>query len=140
MTLTTPDPDTAPVVIGLQQGILAASTVHPRPDVIRQSAALCAAFRRHDLPVVTAAGRPSVRTEAARPRIGPTPGWTDLVAELDRLPQDLRGRGTTQLVIAGVATRNGVEATARHARAPGFNVGVATADVTEPLDARIARP
>jgi len=121
--------------------------------VLFRSSALAAAFRRHRLPVVlvnVAGGAPG-RTERPRPG-GPFPdGWTDLVPELDRQPDDitvtkrtwgafastdvehqLRQRGVTQIVIAGVATGTGVESTARQAYEAGFNVTLATDAMTDP--------
>jgi len=146
MAVTTLDPNTALIVIDLQKGILAYSTEPPVAEVVTRAAALVAAFRRHALPIVlvTVAGRPPGRTEQAGPRIEPTPDWLDLLPELDRQPADhlvtkrtpgaftgtdlepyLKGRGVTQVVIVGLATSNGVEATARHAYELGFNVTLA---------------
>jgi nicotinamidase-related amidase len=77
-------------------------------------------------------------------------GWTDLVPELNRQPQDhlvtkrtwgaftntdleahLKTLGVTQVVIAGVSTSAGVESTARHAYELGFNVALATDAMTD---------
>jgi nicotinamidase-related amidase len=152
MPLTTLDPKTALVVIDLQQGIVALPTVHTAADVISRSRALADAFRARGLPVVlvnVAGGAPG-RTEQPRPA-GPFPdGWTDLVPELDRQPGDiavtkrtwgafpstdlerqLKARGVTQVVIAGVATGTGVEATARQAYEAGFNVTLAIDAMTD---------
>jgi nicotinamidase-related amidase len=79
------------------------------------------------------------------------PGWTDLIPELNQQPQDhavtkhtpgaftntglearLRSAGVTQVVIAGVATSNGVEVTARQAYELGFNVTLAIDAMTDP--------
>jgi nicotinamidase-related amidase len=150
--LTTLDPHTAVVVIDLQQGIVALPAVHPIADVISRSRALADAFRARGLPVVlvnVAGGAPG-RTEQKRPA-GPFPdGWTDLVPELDRQPGDiavtkrtwgafagtdlerqLKARGVTQVVIAGIATGTGVEATARQAYEAGFNVTLAIDAMTD---------
>jgi len=43
----------------------------------------------------------------------------------------LKGEGVTQVVIVGVATSMGVEATARHARDLGFNVTLAVDAMTD---------
>ena len=83
--------------------------------------------------LVNVAGVAPGRTEARRNLAFP-PDWTELVAELDRQPEDLlvtkhrpgafigtgldamlRQRGVTQVVLAGIATGSGVEATARSA-------------------------
>jgi nicotinamidase-related amidase len=152
VTLTIIDPDTALIVIDLQQGIVSLPTVHPIADVLKHARALADAFRHHDLPVVLVnveAGAPG-RTEQA-PRISTFPaGWTDLVSELNRQPGDhlvtkrtwgaftntdleahLKSRGVTQVVIAGVATSAGVESTARHAHELGFNVVLAVDAMTD---------
>jgi nicotinamidase-related amidase len=146
MAVTKLDPKTALVVIDLQKGILAYPTAHPLAEVVQQAVALTAAFRGHGLPVVLVnvdGGAPG-RTEQA-PRLAQRPeGWTDLIPELQRQPEDhvvtkrtwgaftntdleahLKTRGVTQVVIIGVATSAGVESTARHAYELGFNVTLA---------------
>ena len=47
------------------------------------------------------------------------------------LDAHLRALGVTQVVIAGVATSNGVEVTARQAYELGFNVALATDAMTD---------
>jgi nicotinamidase-related amidase len=152
MALTALDPNTALIVIDLQSGIVAYPTVHPIGEVVKQASALADAFRRHDLPVVlvnVAGGAPG-RTE--RPRNSePFPaGWTDLIPELNQQPSDvvvtkrtwgafastnledqLKARSVTQVVIVGVATGTGVEATARQAYEQGFNVTLAIDAMTD---------
>ncbi len=152
MPLTTLDPKTAVVIIDLQKGIVAMPTVHPTADVIARSRALADAFRAHGLPVVlvNVEGTAPGRTEQPR-HAGPFPdGWTDLVPELNRQPDDiavtkrtwgafpstdlerqLKARGVTQVVITGVATGTGVEATARQAYEAGFNVTLAIDAMTD---------
>jgi nicotinamidase-related amidase len=147
------DPITALIVVDLQHGIVASPSIPAVGDVVRRSCALAASFRRHRLPValVNVDGGAPGRTE--RPRIGgPFPdGWADLIPELDRQPDDitvtkrtwgafastdldsqLRSRGVTQVVIAGIATGTGVESTARQAYEAGFNVTLATDAMTDP--------
>ena len=77
-------------------------------------------------------------------------GWTDLIPELARQPHDvvvikrswgastntglevhLKALSATQVVIAGVATGTGVEATARQAYELGFNVTLTTDAMTD---------
>ncbi len=149
MAITTLDDQTALVVIDLQKGLLAYPTLHPLPDIIRRAAELATMFRRHGLPVVlvNAAGRAPGRTDQPRRPLDMPPGWTDIVPELGQeasdlaitkytpgafgdttLAAELRARGVTQVVVIGVSTSNGVEATARQAYDLGFNV-------TLPLDA-----
>lgn len=154
MPVTTLDPKTALIVVDLQQGIVAYPTAHPIAGVVAHAAALTEVFRRRGLPVVlvNVAGVPPGRTEQASPRREFPEGWTTLIPELNRQPEDhtvtkyswgafthtdleeyLRAQGVTQVVIAGVATRAGVESTARQAHELGFNVTLA-ADAMTDLD------
>ena len=152
MTLTTLDPKTALIVVDLQKGIVSLPAVHPMDGVVKHVGALTEAFRGHGLPVVlvnVAGGAPG-RTEQPRVRPALSPGWTDLIPELNRQPRDhvvtkhtpgaftntgleahLKALGVTQVVIVGVATSNGVEVTARQAYELGFNVTLATAAMTD---------
>ncbi len=152
MPLTTLDAKTALVVIDLQKGIVGLPTAHPAGEVMARASALADAFRSHGLPVVlvTVAGAPPGRTEQAS-GVGELPaGWTELVPELNQQPEDhavvkqtpgaftntdlerhLRNLDVTQVVIAGIATSGGVEATARHARELGFNVTLAIDAMTD---------
>ncbi|HEY4248255.1 MAG TPA: isochorismatase family protein [Lacunisphaera sp.] len=149
--LTTLDPLTALIVIDLQKGVVTLPTVHPAQEVVRNASALADAFRRAGLPVVlvnVTAGAPG-RTE--QPPGGQRPaGWTDLVPELNRQPQDhtvskqtwgaftrtdleqhLRKLSVTQVVIIGISTSIGVESTARQAYEFGFNVTLAIDAMTD---------
>src|ERR1700733_4324132 len=111
-------------------------TAHPIGEVVKHTSALAEAFRRHGLPVVLVnvdGGAPG-RSEQTRSVAQFPAGWTDLVPELNQQPTDhtvtkqtwgaftntglekhLKDLGVTQVVIAGVATSVGVEATERHA-------------------------
>ncbi len=152
MALTALDSGTALIVVDLQKGILGSSFTHPIGEVIERVRALADAFRRHGLPVVlvnVAGGAPG-RTERP-PRIDTFPeGWTDLVPELHRGPSDivvtkrtwgafastdlearLKALAVTQVVVTGVATGTGVEATARQAYEQGFNVTLAIDAMTD---------
>jgi nicotinamidase-related amidase len=152
MALTALDPVPALVVIDLQKGILALPTVHPVDQVVARAATLAAAFRRHRLPVVlvNVNARAPGRTEAPAPALAPEPGWADLLDELDAQPSDLRvtksrwgafyattldhdlrERGVTQVVLAGIATAFGVESTARGASEYGYNVVLAVDAMTD---------
>jgi nicotinamidase-related amidase len=152
VTVTTLDPKTALIVVDLQQGIVSRPITPPMDSVVRHAAALAEAFRGHGLPVVlvnVAGGAPG-RTEQPRGHVETPAGWTDLIPELNRQPQDhlvtkrtpgaftntgleahLKALGVTQVVIAGVATSNGVEVTARQAYELGFNVTLATDAMTD---------
>ncbi|MDE2609305.1 MAG: cysteine hydrolase, partial [Burkholderiales bacterium] len=100
--------------------------------------------------LVNVAGGAPGRTE--RPRLPEPlpPGWTDLIPELDRQPGDivvtkrtwgafastdlerrLKALDVTQVVVTGVATGTGVEATARQAYEQGFNVTLAVDAMTD---------
>jgi len=152
MALTALDPQTALVIIDLQKGIVCYPTVHPIGEVVERARSLAGAFRHRGLPVVlvnVAGGAPG-RTEQPRPSQPFPAGWTDLIPELDRQPGDivatkrtwgafastdlearLKALGVTQVVVAGVATGTGVEATARQAYEHGFNVTLAIDAMTD---------
>src|SRR5580693_2032683 len=152
MPVTTIDDKTALIVVDLQKGIVNLPTVHPISGVIERSCALIDAFRQHGLPVVlvnVAGGAPG-RTEQPR-RISTFPeGFTDLIPELNQQPSDilvtkhtwgafpstdlesqLKAKGVTHVVLAGVATGTGVESTARQAYEHGFNVTLAIDAMTD---------
>ncbi|MHC2434765.1 isochorismatase family protein [Bradyrhizobium sp. USDA 4451] len=152
MALTTLDPITALIVVDLQAGLVGAPFIHPFADIVARTCVLLTAFRRRRLPValVNVDGAAPGRTE--RPRLGTAfpDGWTDLIPELGPqandivvtkrtwgafastdLEQELRTRGVTHVVIAGVATGTGVESTARQAYEAGFNVTLAIDAMTD---------
>jgi len=143
MPITKLDPVAALITIDLQKGIAGLPTAHLAADVIANAARLAKAFREHKLPVVlvnVGGGAPG-RTDMPRPNIKFTPDWTDLVPELTPQPSDhrvtkhafgaflgtdldayLRGKGVTQIFLAGISTSVGVESTARSAYDLGYNV------------------
>jgi nicotinamidase-related amidase len=146
MTISTLDEKSALLVVDLQKGIAGLPTAHPMADVVASAVALADAFRDRGLPVVliNVDGVAPGRTERARPNLPISPGWTDFLPELKQqasdhvvtkrswgaftntgLEQYLKGNGVTQVVIAGVSTTGGVEATARQAYEFGFNVALA---------------
>jgi nicotinamidase-related amidase len=153
MPLTTLDPNTALIVIDLRKGIVNGNFIHPIGDIINRTRALIDVFHAKNFPVVlvNVAGRPPGRTEQG-PRSNPSfsDGWTDLLPQLDQQPSDivvtkrswgacattdlerqLKARGVTQVVVTGVATSGGVEATARQAYEQGFNVTLALDAMTD---------
>lgn len=152
MALTTLDPKTALIVVDLQKGIVSLPPADVAAGVVRHTRALLDAFRARDLPVVLVnvdRGAPG-RTERAFSVKDMPPDWTDLIPELNRQPgdiivtkhswgaftttdlqQQLKARGVTQVVITGVATGTGVEATARQAYEAGFNVTLAVDAMTD---------
>jgi nicotinamidase-related amidase len=152
MTLTAIDPKTALIIIDLQKGITALPLAHNIEAVVKQAATLAEAFRRQSLPVVlvNAVGGAPGRAEQKPNMADFPPDWTELVPELNQLPQDLlvskrtwgaftgtdlekhlKERNITQIVLAGVATSFGVESTARQAHELGFNVTLATDAMTD---------
>ncbi|TWB68316.1 nicotinamidase-related amidase [Nitrospirillum amazonense] len=152
MALTTLDPNTALIIVDLQKGIVGLPLIHPIDGVIERARALADAFRERGLLVVlvnVAGGAPG-RTEQPCQTGTRTDGWTDLIPELNQQAADivatkrswgafattdleaqLKARGVTQVVVAGVATGTGVEATARQAYEAGFNVTLALDAMTD---------
>jgi nicotinamidase-related amidase len=152
MPVTTLDPKTALVVIDLQKGVVAIPTVHPMATVVANAAKLAHAFRRRGAPValVNVAGGAPGRTDIQRPPMAFPPDWTELAPELEVQPTDLlvtkysvgafygtslelhlRRHGVTQIVLCGVATSSGVEATARGAFDRGYHVTLVTDAMTD---------
>jgi nicotinamidase-related amidase len=152
MAVTTLDPNTALIVIDLQQGLLDSPFIHPFNQVVERSRALLDAFRVRGLPValVNVAGGARGRTEQPPRQRSFPPGWTDFIPELGQQPADivvtkrtwgafastdlenrLKRLGITQVVITGVATGTGVESTARQAYERGFNVTLAVDAMTD---------
>jgi nicotinamidase-related amidase len=152
MTVTTLDRTTALIIIDLQKGITAIPSAHAMGDVVANAAALAAAFRSRDLPVVlvNVGGMAPGRNEQSMAGFQFPADWMDLLPELDAQPGDhlvtkrtwgaftgtgleqwLKERGVTQVVVVGVATSAGVESTARQAHELGFNVTLATDAMTD---------
>ena len=153
MALTTLDPNTALLVVDLQKGLVGSRFNHPLGDVVGRAHTLIEAFRKHGLPVVliNVAGSAPGRTEQPTRHGGTLPDeFIDFIPELDPQPDDivvtkrtwgafagtdlnerLRAAGVTQVVVAGVATGTGVEATARQAYELGFNVTLAIDAMTD---------
>jgi len=152
MALTMLDPNTALIVVDLQKGIVGSPFIHPIDTFVDRSRALLDAFRERGLPVVlvnVAGGAPG-RTERPRQSEPRPAGWTDFIPELGQQPGDivvtkrtwgafastdledrLKAMGVTQVVITGVATGTGVEATARQAYEQGFHVTLALDAMTD---------
>ena len=151
MPLTKLDDSSALVVIDLQKGIVGLPCAHPADEIVGRAARLASAFRGRGLPVVlvNVAGRAPGRTDV-KFNFTPPADWTELVPELDRQPSDytvtkqqigafygtaleqiLRRHGVTQVVLAGVATSSGVEATARNAYDHGYNVTLVVDAITD---------
>jgi nicotinamidase-related amidase len=153
MPVTRLDPNTALIVVDLQKGIVNGNFIHPIGDIIDRTRALIDVFRAENLSVVlvNVAGRAPGRTEQGpRSNTSFSEGWSDLLPQLNRQPGDivvtkrswgasattdlehqLNARGVTQVVVTGVATSAGVEATARQAYEQGFNVTFALDAMTD---------
>lgn len=153
MPLTALDANTALIVIDLQKGIVKGEFLHPIGEIVDRTRALLDVFRAKGLPVVlvNVTGRAPGRTEQGpRSNLSLSEGWADLLPELDQqasdifvtkrswgafattdLEQQLKERGVTQVVVTGVVTSGGVEATARQAYEQGFNVTLAIDAMTD---------
>ena len=152
MALTAIDINTALIIVDLQNGTAGAPLIHPFSDIVDRSRALANVCRQNGLPVVVVnvAGTAPGRTEYA-PRYSTLPDYfSDIVPELEARPADiyvtkrswgafattdleilLREAGVTQVIITGIATGTGVEATARQAYEAGFNVTIAEDAITD---------
>jgi len=152
MAITQLDKKTALIVIDLQNGIVALPPKQEVPPVINNANALIEAFHKSSLPVVLvnvtggAPGRIDNPT-TSKPLLD---DWATLIDELYRneseilitkrtwgafshsdLDQQLKERGVTQVVIAGISTSIGVESTARQAYELGYNVILCTDAMTD---------
>ena len=146
---------TALVLIDLQKGILSQPLApHDKAKVIANGASLAKAFIEKKAPVVGVNVTFSADYAEAPPKAvdQPTPlppgglpeGWADLVPEIGGLPGllritkrqwgaffgteldiQLRRRGVTTIVLAGVSTPIGVEQTAREAWQHNYDVVIA---------------
>ncbi len=158
MPVTALDPKTALVVIDLQKGITALPTAHAIAPVIANAARLAHAFRAAKLPVVlvnvTTVGDGldllRTRTDAPAMRLPSSAEFGELLPELGRSSGDLlvtkrqpnafygteldlqlRRRGVTGIVLAGVSTSVGVDGTARAAHERGYNLAFAIDAMTD---------
>jgi len=153
MPLSTLDPITALIVVDLQKGLLTYDFIHPITDIVERTLPLLDLFRAKSLPVVlvNVDGRPQGRTEqGSRVPLTFPEGWADLLPELNQqstdilvtkrswgafattdLESQLKSLGVTQVIVTGVATSAGVEATARQAWEQGFHVTLAIDAMTD---------
>ncbi|MCZ9880479.1 cysteine hydrolase family protein [Arthrobacter sp. B2a2-09] len=153
MTITTLDPQTALIIVDLQQGIVAAPKAHPLEPIVRNSAALADAFRSYGLPVVlvnVTGGAPGRTDQSSGSGRAFPADFAELLPELNPQPSDhlvtkktwgaftntglgalLEDLGVTQVVLTGVATSIGVESTARSAHEACLNVTLALDAMTD---------
>src|ERR1700754_2376430 len=151
-------PRTALVVVDLQQGVTALPTIRPADDVVGHAATLADAFREREFPVALVrvepvAGRPGIGVQRVdqpppprdlgadfatlRPELGPEPGDVVVTKRVwdafccTDLDLQLRRRGVTSLVLAGISTAIGVDSTARTAFALGYEIVFATDAMTD---------
>jgi len=145
-------------VIDLQQGIVGMETApHRAADVVARSAQLAARFRERGAAVVLVhvdAGPngvlfPRPIADIERPAMKPSPDWARIVSELGPESGDvivtkhqpsaffgtdleiqLRRRRIDTIVLCGIATNIGVEATARTGFEHGFNLVFASNAMT----------
>ena len=146
--LTLDPRSTALVLIDLQRGIVAGDTMpNASADVVARAARLAAACRAAGVTVVLVHVDPgpggvlfpSPQADQPRPPMRPSPDFAELMPELDRQPADvvvtkhqpnafyatdlevqLARRGIRTIVLGGISTNLGVEATARAAHERGF--------------------
>lgn len=153
MRLTTLDPVTALIVVDLQNGITDHPFLQPLSGVLERTRRLLEAFREASLPVVlvnVSARAPGRTEQGPRGSISSAEWWSNLLPELGQRPDDivvtkrswgafattdlesqLRARNVTQVVVTGVVTSGGVEATARQAYEQGFHVTLALDAMTD---------
>jgi nicotinamidase-related amidase len=166
MTVTALDLSSALVIIDLQNAIVGAPTVpYTGPEVVARAVELARAFHKHSAPVVLvrvtarADGSDAAPGRSDFPRQpGSLPeGWDLIIDDLAGHPDDitvtkrawgafygtdldlqLRRRGVTQIVLAGLTTSIGVESTARAAYEHGYHVTLAM-DAMADLDVEAHR-
>ena len=139
---------TALVLIDLQRGIVGnPTTPNAAADVVARAARLAASCRQRGILVVLVRVDPGLtgelfprpQADQPRPAMTVTPEWSELVPELGREATDivvtkhqpnafygtdleihLRRRGIRTILLGGISTNIGVEATARAAHERGF--------------------
>jgi nicotinamidase-related amidase len=139
---------TALVLIDLQRGITASPTLpHSTDEVIARAGRLVRRCREHGMLIILVHVDPGPKgelfpsPETDIPRIvrATTPDWTEIVPELGPEPEDvvvtkhqpsafygtdieihLRRRGIRTILLGGISTNIGVEATARAAHERGY--------------------
>jgi nicotinamidase-related amidase len=146
-----PDPArTALVVIDLQYGIVGRTPApHSGPDVVARASAIARALRTVGGTVVwlrvtpSPDGKDALQPPTDAPAVTPAErpaNWAELVADLDRRPEDLvitkrqwgafygteldlqlRRRGVNTIILCGITTNIGVESTARDAFERGYH-------------------
>ena len=143
------DKRSALVLIDLQKGILALPTLLSQDDIKNRAKRLAAAFRASALPVVRVklawsgdgGDLPPGRALIPGPESAPPAAYSEFPDDFPPQPGDiilvkrhwgaftgteldlqLRRRGVTQIVLAGISTSIGVESTARSAWENSYNL------------------
>jgi nicotinamidase-related amidase len=155
--ITALDKHTALILIDLQNGMVEMPLAHPVISVIKNAAKLVSAFHKAGLPVVIVNVNPSGAawtTARKEPSTMPSrpfkENWTDIVPEIEiqstdilitkttwgafydtDLDEQLKAKGVTGIVLAGISTSIGVEGTAREASVLGYNVTFAKDAMTD---------
>ena len=154
--ITSLDKKTALVLIDLQKGIVQFPVVKPINEILAKAADLVSAFRKADLPVVVVNVDPTtsplnaLRKDAKSPAMAFTAEWLEITPEIKTIEGDifitkntwnaftnpnldaeLKQRGITGIVLAGVSTSVGVEGTARTAAELGYNITFAQDAMTD---------
>ncbi len=155
--VTAIDKQTALVLIDLQKAVVKLPLAKPVSEILSNAAKLLHAFRAAGLPVVIVNVNPAgarwtkARKDAAPPQAGPfSPDWLEITPEIDIKPEDilitkhtwsafyetalddeLKKRGVTGIVLAGISTSIGVEGTARGASERGYNLTFAKDAMTD---------
>jgi len=155
--ITILDPNTALVLIDLQNGTLQMDLAVPASHILENAAKLIEAFRKAELPVVVVNVNPAGAVSGkVRKAVNVTmpPGfnedWFKIHPQIKTRPDDifitkqtwnafyetaldeeLKKRNITQIVLAGVATSIGVEGTARAANERGYNIAFAQDAMTD---------
>ena len=147
------------VLIDIQKGILALPTAVPTTEIKARCMRLAEAFHARDLPVVrvrvgwSADGGdlPRMRAEKPGPAAPPPAEFAQFPEDFPAAPGDisivkrhwgaftgteldlqLRRRGVSQIVLAGISTSIGVESTARSAWEHSYNVLFVEDATTDP--------
>lgn len=158
--VTALDPNTALVLIDLQNAIVKIPSSTPMDVILAKAAKLVTAFRKAALPIVIVtvdprrAGESVIRRDAKSPSFSALPDEAlaivpELKTESDdifitkhtwgafhetNLDDELKKRGVTGIVLAGVATSRGVESTARAASERGYNIAFAQDAMADIVD------
>jgi nicotinamidase-related amidase len=154
--VTSLDKKTALVLIDLQKGIVQFPVVKPANEILAKAAALVSAFRKANLPVVVVNVDPTksllnnMRTDANAKFTSFPDEWFEITPEIETIEDDifitknawnaftnpnldieLKKRGITGIILAGISTSIGVEGTARAASELGYNITFAQDATTD---------